>query len=61
MVDRMAAGGSPFSLPVADPARPGTWLTVGPGGHHALWAAGDTVYWLQGDPAALGAARRELP
>lgn len=61
MIERMAPGGSPFSPPVADPTRPGTWLTVGPGGHHALWVAGDTVYWLQGDPAALAAARRELP
>jgi hypothetical protein len=61
MLDRMAPGGTPFSPPVADPARPGSWLTLGPGGHHTLWAAGDVVYWLQGDPAALDAARRELP
>lgn len=60
MLERMAPGGTPFAPPIADPARPGTWLTVGPGGHHALWAAGDVVYWLQGDPAALDAARREL-
>ena len=61
MLERMIPGGTPFSPPVANPARPGTWLTVGPGGHHALWASGSVVYWLQGDPAALDAARRELP
>jgi len=61
MLDRMSPGGTPFSPPVPNPARPGTWLTVGPGGHHALWAAGDAVYWLQGDPATLDTARRELP
>jgi len=60
MLDRMAPGGTPFSPPVADPAQPGAWLTVGPGGHHALWASDDVVFWLQGDPAALDAARRQL-
>jgi len=60
MLERMAPGGTPFSPPVADPAQPGAWLTVGPGGHHALWASDDVVFWLQGDPAALDAARRQL-
>ncbi|MCU0222722.1 MAG: hypothetical protein MUF27_01340 [Acidobacteria bacterium] len=61
MLGRMAPGGTPFSPPVADPARPGTWLCVGPGGHHALWAAGDVVFWVQGDPAGVAAGRGELP
>lgn len=61
MLDRMAQGGTPFSPPVADPARAGRWLTVGPGGHHALWATGDLVCWLQGDPGTIDAARHEWP
>ncbi len=61
MLERMAPGGTPFSPPVSDPARPGTWLSVGPGGHHALWAAGDVVYWVQGDPAAVASGCEELP
>lgn len=60
MLDRMSRVGTPFSPPVADSAWPGSWLTVGPGGHHALWAADDVVYWFQGDPAVHEAARRQL-
>ncbi len=60
MLERLASGTSPFSPPLELPDRPGTWLTRGPGGHHALWAAGTRVFWLQGDPALLDAGLREL-
>ena len=61
MLARLESGETPFMPPRELRDQPGRWFTVGPGGHHALWAAGDSVYWLTGDPLHLQRAVAELP
>ena len=61
MLARLESGETPFSRPRELRETPGRWFTVGPGGHHALWAAGSSVYWLTGDPNRLQQAVSELP
>ena len=61
MLARLESGDTPFTPPRELREQPGRWLTVAPGGHHALWAAGATVYWLTGDPLRLQQAASELP
>lgn len=61
MVTGMRTGRSPFAPPVASPDERGVWLTTGPGGAHALWVGGKTVYWLLGaDAERVRRALREL-
>lgn len=61
MLARLESGETPFSPPRELREAPGRWFTVGPGGHHALWAAGSSVFWLAGDPLRLQQAVTELP
>jgi hypothetical protein len=61
MLARLASGATPFSPPRELRETPGHWFTVGPGGHHALWAADHSVYWVTGDPQRLRQAVGELP
>jgi len=61
MVDGMSSGRTPFAQPRAQTGVPGRWVTVGPGGHSALWASGRLLFWLQGEPAAVMRAADELP
>ena len=61
MLARLGSGETPFMPPRELRDAPGRWLTVGAGGHHALWAAGDTVYWITGEPLRLQQALAELP
>ena len=61
MLARLGSGKTPFSPPRELREAPGHWFTVGPGGHHALWTAGSSVYWLTGDPIRLQRAVVELP
>jgi hypothetical protein len=61
MLVRLESGETPFMPPRELRDQPGRWFTVGPGGHHALWAAGSSVYWLTGDPLHLQRAAAELP
>lgn len=65
VVDAMVAGiqrgGTPFHPPWSDGEVRGRWLTYGAGSHHALWAAGSTVYWLEAEPAILFEALGQLP
>jgi hypothetical protein len=61
MLARIGSGDTPFTPPRELREAPGHWFTVGPGGHHALWTAGSSVYWLTGDPARLQRAVAELP
>jgi hypothetical protein len=61
MLARLESGATPFSPPRELRETPGHWFTVGPGGHHALWAADHSVYWLTGDPLRLRQAVSELP
>ena len=61
MLTRLESGDTPFTPPRELREQPGRWFTVGPGGHHALWAVGSSVYWLTGDPLRLQQATAELP
>jgi len=61
MLGRLDSGETPFTPPRELRELPGHWFTVGPGGHHALWASGDAVYWVTGDPERLRRAVNELP
>jgi hypothetical protein len=61
MLARLESGATPFSPPRELRETPGHWFTLGPGGHHALWAADHSVYWLTGDPLRLRQAVGELP
>ena len=61
MVDGMSAGRTPFQQPREQTEAPGRWITVGPGGHNALWASGSLLFWLQGEPDAVMRAADELP
>jgi hypothetical protein len=61
MLGRLGSGETPFSPPRELRELPGRWFTVGPGGHHALWESGDSIYWLTGDPDLLERAVDELP
>jgi hypothetical protein len=40
---------------------PHRWFSVGPSGHHAFWAAGSAVYWIEGEPGLVTRALDELP
>ncbi len=61
MVDGMSAGRTPFDKPREQTEAPGRWITVGAGGHNALWASGSLLFWLQGEPGAVMRAAEELP
>jgi hypothetical protein len=61
MVAGIQRGGTPFHPPWPDSEARGRWLTYGAGGHHALWAAGTNVYWLEAEPAFLFEAMSQLP
>jgi hypothetical protein len=61
MVDGMRTGRTPFAAPRVQGGASGRWITVGPGGHSALWASGRLLFWLQGDPGAVMRAADELP
>ena len=61
MVDGMTSDRTPFEEPRELDGAPGRWVTVGPGGHSLLWASGDRLYWLQGEPEAVMGAADELP
>ncbi len=61
MLAGLRRGASPFSRPAADPHARGRWTTVGLDAHHVLWAAGRTVFWLEGAPAMVFRAAEELP
>ncbi len=61
MVSGMSAGRTPFAPPRVQTGTPGRWITVGPGGHSALWASGRLLFWLQGEPEAVIRAAAELP
>ncbi len=61
MVDGMGSGRTPFAVPRPESGGAGRWITVGPGGHSALWASGRLLFWLQGEPEAVMRAADELP
>jgi len=61
MLSRLETGETPFSPPRELRDYPGHWLTVGPGGHHALWESDESVYWLAGEPGRVQQAVEELP
>ncbi len=61
MVAGMRSGRTPFATPRLQEGAQGRWITIGPGGHSVLWAAGAAVYWLQGQPEAVLRAAEELP
>lgn len=64
-LERMLAGlrgaRSPFARPTADPRVRGRWTTVAAGAYHVVWAAGRTVFWLEGHPAVVFPAADQLP
>jgi len=61
MLARLRSGETPFTPPRELRELPGRYFMLGPGGHHAVWAVGDSVYWLTGDPTRLRQAVGELP
>lgn len=61
MLAGLRRGDSPFTRPAPDPHARGRWTTVGLDAHHVLWAAGRTVFWLEGEPAAVFRAADQLP
>jgi len=61
MLARLGSGDAAFTKPRQEPDDPGRWFTVGPGGHHVLWASGASIYWVQADPGLLERALLELP
>ena len=61
MLAGLQGGGTPFRPPRRDRRWPDRWFTIGPGGHHAVWVSGASVYWLAGAPARLERAMDELP
>ena len=61
MLAGLQGGATPFRPPRRDRRWPDRWFTVGPGGHHAVWVSGASVYWLTGAPARLERAMDELP
>lgn len=61
MLAGLRRGRSPFTTPAGDPTARGRWTSVGLDAHHVLWAAGRTVFWLEGDPAVVFRAADQLP
>jgi hypothetical protein len=61
MLARLTTGSSPFSPPRELREYPGHWFTVGPGGHHAVWVSGESLYWVTADPSQIVQALTELP
>jgi hypothetical protein len=61
MLARLQSGETPFLPPRELREHPGHWFTVGPGGHHALWVAGESLYWVTSDPSRIEEALAELP
>lgn len=61
MLGRLRAGESSFSPPKQQAHRPNRYFSIGPGGHHVFWVAGDAVYWLEGRPDVIDAALDGLP
>ncbi len=61
MLARLGAGDTPFTPPRELAEHPGKWVTVGPGGHHAVWVSGDSLYWVTADPDHIEEAMAELP
>jgi hypothetical protein len=61
MIGGIKAGRSPYASPWTEPEEPSRFLTFGPGGEHALWVSGRSVYWLQAAPELFERALAELP
>ncbi len=60
-LDQVRESASPFSRPREESGRPGRWVFVGRGGHHAVWVSHRSVYWVIGDPTRLAVIMGELP
>ena len=61
MLARLGSGETPFSEPRELREHPGHWFTVGPGGHHAVWVSGESLYWVTAGPGQIEQALSELP
>jgi hypothetical protein len=61
MLSRLTTGETPFLPPRELREYPGHWFTVGPGGHHAIWVSGESLYWVTADPTRIEQALSELP
>ena len=61
MVGELQSDSSPFSPPRQQRDHPNRFYTVGPGGHHVFWVAGDGVYWLEARPDLIDGALEGLP
>jgi hypothetical protein len=61
MLRRLRSGSTPFAPPQEHVRTPGRFVTVGPGGHHATWVSGGSLYWVGGDPDRVSLALERLP